>query len=152
MFFSWGEDFHYWLDVHPSCKSYNITSLYDSIDWKFVAGNYKLGCWYVSFLDGYFHYLAVSLDINFFMTVVGRSTLKAHIFQIISFWTSYFEYPWTLPSPSTSGDRLEHIEMEMSFFFSIDRLQGHPTSYCKPISISYLNRRSGACFRSSIGF
>jgi hypothetical protein len=39
--------------------------------------------------------------------------LKSDIFQVRSFHTSYFEYPWTLPPLSTSREKMECIRMTM---------------------------------------
>jgi hypothetical protein len=66
-------------------------------------------------LMGTFDFPAPSLEINVVLNVPEQSTLKVDIFHVISFQTSYFEDLLNIPPPSTSGDILEHIEMEIPF-------------------------------------
>jgi hypothetical protein len=61
-------------------------------------------------LMGNFDYSSPSNDI-FFLTVPNQ--LKAAIFQVATFKTSYFEDPWNLPSPSTSMEGVWNISMAM---------------------------------------
>jgi hypothetical protein len=60
---------------------------------------------------GTFDYPPPSNDVRFISVVPDQP--KAAIFQVASFKTSYFEDPWTLPSPSASMEGVGNLGMAM---------------------------------------
>jgi len=60
-------------------------------------GTVNLGSRLFPYLMGTFDYPSLSNDVKFISAVLEQ--LKAVIFKVASFRTSYFNDPWILPSP-----------------------------------------------------
>jgi hypothetical protein len=71
----------------------------------------NLGVRLFSSLTETFDYLSPSNDVRFISVVPNQ--LRATIFQVSSFKTSYFHDTWTLPSPSASMQGIENLGMAM---------------------------------------
>ena len=62
-------------------------------------------------LMGTFNYPPTFDDVKFISAIPDQP--KAKIFQVSSFFTIYFNNPWTLPSPSTTIEGIGHHGMAM---------------------------------------
>jgi hypothetical protein len=70
------------------------------------AGVVNIGVGLCPSLMGTFDYPPPQGDVKFIST-----HHKAEIFHVLSFRTTYFQDPWTLPSPSDTMDAIEHAGM-----------------------------------------
>jgi hypothetical protein len=76
----------------------------------------NLGVSLFPYLMGIFYYSLPSNDVRFVSVLPEQS--NAAIFQVTSFKTSYFEDPWTLPSPSASMEGVGNLGMVMPLFIT----------------------------------
>jgi hypothetical protein len=72
------------------------------------AGVVNIGVGLCPYLMGTFDYPPPHGDVKFILT-----HHKADIFHVSSFCTTYFQDPWTLPSPSATMDETGHAGMSM---------------------------------------